>query len=91
VPPLFFFSQPASSPLGKGEFGVVYVGSLRKENSEDFMPVAIKVAQKHLLPSLLREIKILSYIGVHPNIVSMVGASVKDLQQSTMPFVAGRL
>jgi len=63
--------------LGQGAFGIVLQGTVYEK------PVAVKtlisIADKECLKSLVSELKLLSYIGYHENIVNLVGASFSDL------------
>ena len=73
----------AQKVLGRGEFGEVFEGNFKTKaaGQSHTISVAIKNAQGNLVKSILTEIKLLSYIGKHPNIVSMIGASVNDLRK----------
>lgn len=84
------------APLGAGEFGTVYKGML-KVNSENEnpgsssqmntqkIPVAIKTvnpaAGLHGLRSLLKEVKVMLYLGQNTNIAHMVGCCTEKLRQ----------
>ncbi|CAG7719235.1 unnamed protein product, partial [Allacma fusca] len=63
--------------LGSGAFGLVLKGVYNDE------PVAIKTlkpySSKSELKSLLCELKVMQYIGDHPNIAKLIGASTKNL------------
>lgn len=69
--------------LGSGVFGTVYKANLIKSDGS-FESVAVKtVTQSSLgLRSLLTEVKILSYVGKHKNVVNLIGACTVDLKQS---------
>ncbi len=85
------YISSAPDLLGKGEFGEVFTGLLdRKDSGQSRESIAIKEAQRQFIKPLLMEIKILSYIGQHPNIVNMLGASVSDLRKG-YNFVSGEL
>lgn len=77
------------SPLGSGEFGCV-VKAFLKEHTEK-IPVAVKMGKsgcpKTVLKSLLTEIKILSYLGNHENIVSMKGAYTAEIHTGTIYII----
>lgn len=69
--------------LGTGEYGVVCCGSIKikdfdgTDKDKDEVNVAVKMcrtASNTALKGLLSEIKILSYLGKHENVVSLVGA-----------------
>jgi len=71
-----------TSILGSGAFGAVYRGSIQKETE---VQVAIK-APKPSSPStaisgLLAEIKVMTHIGKHENIVDLLGAYTKELKR----------
>lgn len=75
--------------LGSGAFGKVYRGTVYREDVE--VNVAVKTIKD--LPSrgnhgfvlalkgLLSEVKILSHIGNHNNIISLVGANTENLRK----------
>lgn len=68
--------------LGSGQFGCVYKAIVETENGT-MQEVALKMAKpscpKYALKSLLSEIKILTYLAKHPNIVSIVGAYTGEM------------
>jgi len=67
--------------LGKGEFGLVYRGKVEGYDKE----LAIKKNTANIsatsFKNMLSEIKIMIYVGKHPNIVSIVGAHTGDIRQ----------
>lgn len=71
--------------LGTGQFGCVYKALIESKNEEDNTQteVALKMAKsdcpKNALKGLLSEIKILTYLGKHPNIVSIQGAYTAEI------------
>lgn len=70
--------------LGCGQFGCVFKATIEKDNGK-VVEVALKMAKddcpKTGLIGLLSEIKILSYLGRHPNIVGLHGAYTAELSQ----------
>lgn len=71
--------------LGTGQFGCVYKALIENKSDEDNsqIEVALKMAKsdcpKNALKGLLSEIKILTYLGKHPNIVSIQGAYTAEI------------
>lgn len=66
--------------LGSGNFGCVYTAIIdNKEKTEVALKMAKSGCPKNALKSLLSEIKILLYIGKHPNIVSIHGAYTAEI------------
>jgi len=67
--------------LGTGAFGSVYRGCVNGISNK----VAIKTTQPSCsittLKSLLSEIKVLSHLGQHDNIVCLIGACTQELKQ----------
>jgi serine/threonine protein kinase len=67
-----------------GEFGMVYKGAISGLGSL----VAIKTSKRNIdveqFKAMLSEIKIMSHIGVHDNIVHFVGACTANIQSGTM-------
>ncbi|CAG7719176.1 unnamed protein product, partial [Allacma fusca] len=73
------------SLLGKGEFGLVYKG--------DFygLVVAVKTvkpsADIEMFKAILEEVKIMDYIGEHPNIIKFLGAETSNIQKKEIWIV----
>ena len=69
--------------LGSGNFGKVFRGELTGLYSSDSKtPIAIKSVQggdHNALNDLICEIKLMSYIKPHPNLVSMIGSCRSEL------------
>jgi serine/threonine protein kinase len=67
--------------LGSGFFGIVCMGKVKG------MPVAVKTVKpntkRDVLLSLLAEIKIMSHLQSHPNIVELIGANTDGLANGT--------
>ncbi|CAG7675477.1 unnamed protein product, partial [Allacma fusca] len=67
--------------LGSGNFGKVVKGHI------GFLAVAIKISKSKsesliYVQSLLKEIKIMSYVGNHPNIVNLIGACTSNIDKN---------
>jgi len=71
--------------LGKGEFGVVFKGTVEKGGTLE--EVAIKTTKSsnnaQYIRNLLSELKVMIYIGEHPNIVRLVGANTDDIRNGS--------
>lgn len=70
------------SSLGEGQFGIVLRGKLQTKQGP--FPVAVKTTKDSdasQLRSLLSEIKLMTYIGKHENIVNLIGAITQDLKK----------
>ncbi|XP_046746419.1 vascular endothelial growth factor receptor 1-like [Diprion similis] len=70
--------------LGRGLFGIVWKAIAKTiRRPEAISVVAVKTvrptASLHCMKALLRELKILVYLGHHANIVSLLGACTKNL------------
>ncbi|ODM97664.1 Fibroblast growth factor receptor 3 [Orchesella cincta] len=70
--------------LGTGAFGIVWKGSVVFSNG-DGITVAVKSIKRNVgvlyFKALLSELKIMAYIGKHPNIVSLVGACTHNIRK----------
>lgn len=76
-----------------GEYGVVYKGTLSLNTESDgvsgsalnTIPVAIKTVKPNTnaqyLRSLLKEVKVMLYIGKHPNVIRLVGCCTENLRK----------
>lgn len=62
-----------------GNFGIVY------QSVVGGVPVAVKTphegCSREIFRSMLSEVKILCYIGEHPNVIAFVGAYTKEIEQ----------
>ncbi len=80
--------------LGKGAYGIVYKGLYRDA------PVAVKCVptgvQKLYIKSLLSELKLMTCVQGHGNVISLVGANTSRLKYGTCiyilsyPFIASQ-
>lgn len=89
--------KDVKSPLGSGEFGVVYKGYVSgvnlkpEENSQTYVdstrqvPVAVKTLRANseiqYLRSMLKEVKVMMYVGKHANVVQMMGCCTENLRK----------
>lgn len=68
--------------MGAGHLGTVYKTTVKTSQMAK-VPAAVKVANKSQhefkFKAVLREIKILCYLGEHPNIVSLIGVCTEEL------------
>ena len=65
---------------GRGQYGKVYQGKYGE------LAVAVKVLPAHSWTesySALMEIKVMTYVGDHPNIVKFIGADISPFHQGT--------
>ncbi|XP_035707906.1 fibroblast growth factor receptor 4-like [Folsomia candida] len=69
-----------SAVLGSGAFGIVFQGRL-----DSRITIAVKTVPKDAdeskLAALLSEVKIMSFVGRHPNIVQLLGVQFVDLKK----------
>jgi len=74
------------SILGQGQFGIIYNGQC--ERNGEITSVAFKTSKDsenvQSVKSLLAEIKLLIYIGSHPNIIELIGAYTEQIQDGTV-------
>lgn len=79
------------SPLGTGAFGKVLKAELLSVDGDPFvetksMTVAVKTLNQYAdlmyFKALLLELKILSYVGRHENVVNLLGACTSMLKES---------
>ncbi|CAL8087274.1 unnamed protein product [Orchesella dallaii] len=71
-----------STVLGSGAYAIVLCGTVHRRG--DQTKVAVKTAKPMddigYFKALLSELKIMGFIGCHPNIVNLVGAYTKNIQ-----------
>ncbi|CAL8132858.1 unnamed protein product [Orchesella dallaii] len=71
--------------LGSGNFGTVYKASIEKNCG--VQEVAVKVpmpGSKEALKSILCEIKLMSFIGGHPNVLQLVAACTFEIRKGNV-------
>ncbi|CAL8069461.1 unnamed protein product [Orchesella dallaii] len=73
------------STLGTGAFGAVCRGAIKRVNDEKEIQVAVKTTKLSspvtALKSILSEIKVMSYVDKHSNIVGLLGAYTTELKK----------
>ncbi|CAL8121065.1 unnamed protein product [Orchesella dallaii] len=79
------FSIDNKSVLGAGNFGTVYKGSAKGKEAAIKKPN--QDCPKGTFKTVLTEIKVMCYIGMHPNIVCLFGAYIKEIHKGIL-FVA---
>ncbi|ODM86984.1 Platelet-derived growth factor receptor beta, partial [Orchesella cincta] len=71
--------------LGSGTFGTVYRGSAKRRNKDRETTVAVKTTNSSspstAVSGMISEIKVLSHLGEHENIVNLVGAYTKEIRK----------
>ena len=77
-----------NTPLGSGEFGVVYPGVCNGE------AVAVKTFKRSVeideFKAVLAEVKIMAYLGDHEHVVKFVGADISEISKRKVT-TTGRL
>jgi len=78
--------------LGSGEYGLVVYGIYKNANPPNngppfAKPVAVKTTKpikngKEQFKALLSELKIMTFIEKHPNIVNLIGACTQNIKKS---------
>jgi serine/threonine protein kinase len=73
--------------LGSGAFGIVHKGSVRRGTIKTVIAIKTVNAPKDVedFESSLIELFIMSYIGHHENIVSLVASCTDNLKKRTKP------
>ncbi len=75
--------------LGSGQFGVVYKGSVRDSSST--LHTAVKTLKSSCnsedIKSFLSEIKLMIYLGKHPNLVKIIGACTNNCRMGEIYLV----
>ncbi|CAL8132399.1 unnamed protein product [Orchesella dallaii] len=79
------FSIDNENVLGAGNFGTVYKGSAKGKEAAIKKPN--QDCPKGTFKTILTEIKVMCYIGMHPNIVGFFGAYTKEINKGIL-FVA---
>lgn len=74
------------NPLGSGDYGKVYKGQLKKTDGS-LCTVAVKTVDPDqtdvvCFKALLIELKVLTYLGSHPNLVACLGAQTTQIRES---------
>ncbi|ODM87663.1 Angiopoietin-1 receptor [Orchesella cincta] len=73
--------------LGSGKFGTVYNASLLQNSI--FSEVAAKIpipGSKEATKSILCEIKVMAFLGNHPNVLRLIGASTAGIRRGNQEF-----
>ncbi|KAL1237506.1 Vascular endothelial growth factor receptor [Trichinella spiralis] len=77
--------------LGEGQFGRVYEGFIVGNNKADKTMVAVKTPKNgknvEHQKALLSELKVMVYIGFHPNVLALIGAITKHMVQGEFEVV----
>lgn len=78
--------------IGEGQFGTVLKTTLKSETDpEDVQTVAVKTISKNegvgFFKALLMELKILTHVGQHENIVNLIGACTSKIQDRQVYIV----
>ncbi|CAL8103198.1 unnamed protein product [Orchesella dallaii] len=80
------------APLGSGAFATVYRALLCRRTDIQKYPVAVKTTNplssnvEHF-KALLSELKIMTFIGTHKNIVNLIGACTEDIKKRKLYIV----
>ncbi|ODM97481.1 Tyrosine-protein kinase transforming protein kit [Orchesella cincta] len=76
-------------PIGSGQFGTVLKATFKRP--EPSLTVAVKTAKPNLnaqyLRTLLKEVKIMMYVGQHPKIVGLLGCCTANLRKGELFLV----
>lgn len=70
--------------LGKGAFGIVYKGILTKPDGPTVVAIktVVNTVDVSYFKVLLSELRVMTNLGVHPNIVNLVGAVTSNIENS---------
>lgn len=91
----FIVKKDLKRVLGSGEYGLVLYGLYKNANPPEgqpfVKPVAIKTQKpltsgKEFFKALLSELKIMTYIGKHDNIVNLIGACTQNIRKRNILF-----
>ncbi|CAL8128736.1 unnamed protein product [Orchesella dallaii] len=81
------FTIDYKSLLGTGTFGSVYKGTIHHSNKECAFKLTQPSCSITTLKGLLSEIKLLSYLGNHKNIVALIGSYTAELRNGVVYVV----
>ncbi|CAL8128519.1 unnamed protein product [Orchesella dallaii] len=81
------FTIDYKSLLGTGTFGSVYKGTIHDTNKECAFKLTQPSCSITTLKGLLSEIKLLSYLGNHENIVALIGSYTAELRNGIVYVV----
>lgn len=84
------FAVDMSNTLGMGAFGCVYKAQFVKKDGYEQI-VAVKMVNPEevdvtCFKALLTEVKIMSYVGGHENVVQFIGAVTKEIKESKLIY-----
>ncbi|CAL8116303.1 unnamed protein product [Orchesella dallaii] len=80
------------APLGSGTFGTVYKAILCRDRETPNLPVAVKTTNNlstnvEHFKALLSELKVMTVIGNHENIVNLIGACTENIKKRKLYIV----
>ncbi|CAL8128745.1 unnamed protein product [Orchesella dallaii] len=81
------FTIDYTALLGTGTFGFVYKGKIHEQNKDFAFKLTKPSCSTTTLKGLLSEIKLLSYLGNHENIVSLIGSYTVELKKGIVYVV----
>ncbi|OXA49043.1 Focal adhesion kinase 1 [Folsomia candida] len=75
--------------LGKGAFGIVYKGILTKPDGPTVVAIktVVNTVDVSYFKVLLSELRVMTNLGVHPNIVNLVGAVTSNIENRKLWMV----
>jgi len=79
---LFEFSDQFAK-LGQGEHGAVYVGKLEYGDLKVAVKTSTFNSSRDAVKYLLSELKILIFVGKHPNVLKLLGANTTDMRKGS--------
>ncbi|CAL8068919.1 unnamed protein product [Orchesella dallaii] len=82
-----FGDSKQKSVLGEGNFGFVYKVKVTRFDSEVAVKVPRDGCSRQTMKSLLCEIKIMSFVGDHENIIKFLGAYTKEIKTGVLFIV----
>ena len=82
------FKKYSGKQLGVGQFGIVcQARAVGHSKDKSVRIVAVKMVKSNFDPtaleSLASELKIMIYLGFHPNLVNLLGACTRDIISGT--------